>query len=530
MSGRAPIAVACALAAALATPAAARRDHSLSGDATKAARLIAEARLDDARPIVDELSRRAPDAAEVRWLASQVAFLDGDYPTAVAKLDGVADSEVGGEVGAARVLATRTRDLTAGFARRDSPAGRFELAYPPGVDEVLVDLAGEALDRAWERIGDDLGYRPTRKVRVEILGAPADLAKLSPLTETDIETTGTIALSKYEKLMLVSPRATLTGYPWLDSLVHEYTHYVVAHASRDTVPVWLHEGLARFEQTRWRSDAGGGLTAIEQQLLAAALKTRRLIDLDAMHPSMAKLPSAEAAALAYAEVLTLVAWLHGKVGYAGLRQALALQAGGKSARRALAEVTDTTWIKFEKDWRAHLRTLDLSGGRATGVRSAKHARIRFAKGGAASDNVGLDDIASAKARKFARLGGMLRARGMTAAAAVEYGKSMAAAGNADPIVAGKLARVWVELGEFDKAIALAEPLAAVDDTDAVPAVTLGLARAGKHDDAGAVAAFEQAVRISPFDPAVRCGLADGYAALSDPRAARERAACNRVRP
>ena len=219
-------------------------------------------------------------------------------------------------------------------------------------------------------IGDDLGYRPTGKVRVEILAAPADLAKLSPLTESDIETTGTIALSKYEKLMLVSPRATLTGYPWLDSLVHEYTHYVIAHASRDTVPVWLHEGLARFEQTRWRSDAGGGLTAIEQQLLATAIKTRRLIDLDAMHPSMAKLPSAEAAALAYAEVLTLVAWLHGKVGYAGLRQALALQAGGKSARRALAEVTDTTWVKFEKDWRAHLRTLDLSGGRASAINRA----------------------------------------------------------------------------------------------------------------------------------------------------------------
>jgi hypothetical protein len=113
-----------------------------------------------------------------------------------------------------------------------------------------------------------------------------------------------------------------------------------------------------------------------------ALKRRRLIDLDAMHPSMAKLPSHEAAALAYAEVLTLVAWLHGKVGYAGLRQALALQAGGKSARRALAEVTDSTWLGLEKEWRAHLRTLDLSGGRAVGVRNAKQARIRFGKGGA----------------------------------------------------------------------------------------------------------------------------------------------------
>ena len=61
-------------------------------------------------------------------------------------------------------------------------------------------------------------------------------------------------------------------------------------------------------------------------------------------------------------------------------------------------------------------------------------------------------------------------------------------------------------------------------------MTLGLARAGKRDAAGAVAAFEQAVRVSPFDPAVRCGLAEGYAQLADPRATRERAACNRLRP
>ena len=61
----------------------------------------------------------------------------------------------------------------------------------------------------------------------------------------------------------------------------------------------------------------------------------------------------------------------------------------------------------------------------------------------------------------------------------------------------------------------------------------GVAPAGRivgRDGPMPLAAFEQAVRVSPFDPAVRCGLADGYAALSDPRAARERAACNRVRP
>jgi hypothetical protein len=44
-------------------------------------------------------------------------------------------------------------------------------------------------------------------------------------------------------------------------------------------------------------------------MIAAALKKGRLITFDEMHPSMAKLPSQDAAALAYAEVYTLVGWM-----------------------------------------------------------------------------------------------------------------------------------------------------------------------------------------------------------------------------
>ena len=41
---------------------------------------------------------------------------------------------------------------------------------------------------------------------------------MSTLTEKEIETTGTIALCKYGKLMIVTPRATVFGYPWMDTL------------------------------------------------------------------------------------------------------------------------------------------------------------------------------------------------------------------------------------------------------------------------------------------------------------------------
>jgi len=507
--------------------APARRGKAGLGEVIKASRLLYAQRMSEARVAVEELVKKSPDLAEVRWLAAELAFHDGRYQDALDGLDKLADDAVDGRVGQTRRLVTSTLEVTKDFTSKKSSGGHFVIHYAPGPDEVIVDLAGDALEAAYQAVGDDLGWKPDQPIRVELLGAPADLAKLSPLSDSEIETTGTIALSKYNKLMVVSPRATLTGYPWMDTLCHEYVHLVVSAVSHDTVPVWLQEGLARFEQERWRKDAGALLPAVDQQLLASALKNRRLIDLDDMHPSMAKLPSQEAAALAYAEVLTLVAWMHEKVGWEGIREILTLQKDGKSAPRAVAEVLDLSWAKVAKQWKTHLKTLDLSAGKAMAGK-ADDKRIRFDKGGKADDNVGVDAVASARARKHARIGGMMRARSMLEAAAIEYQKALAASPG-DPFVTGKLARTYVELGEYSEAVALARPLASLDEHDPVLAVTLGVALGASGDHAGARDAFEQALRISPFDPAVRCGLADAYQHLDDPRATREQEACDRLR-
>ena len=505
---------------ALAAPAAARPARTVSGDIIKAARYLQSARLDDARALLADLEKRAPDTPEVKWLEAELAFQSGEYAHAVAVLDKVPDDAVDGMVGQTRKLAQSTLAVTETFQEQKSPKGHFVIRYAPGPDATIAELAGEVLDSAWDTIGDDLGYKPSDPIRVELLGAPADLAKMSPLTESEIETTGTIALSKYNKLMVVSPRATLFGYPWMDTLAHEYTHILVSRISHDSVPVWLQEGIARFEQTRWRRPPEVALSATEQALLTAGLRKGRLITFDEMHPSMAKLPSQEAAQLAYAEVYTLVGWMQQKVGYKGLRDALAEQRDGKSAKRAVADAMSLTWVDLEKDWRTHLKAGD---GKA---RAGKP--IAFGKGGTDSENVGIEGVAP-RARKHARLGGMLRARGMLDAAAAEYEKAIAAAGGPDPFVAGKLSRTLVELGKYDRAIELATPLAGADDHDATPAVTLGMARAARHEWPLAISAYEQALRVSPFDPQTRCGLAEAYSQTHDSRAARERAACDQLK-
>lgn len=510
--------VVCALVAT----AQAHHDRNLSGDLIRASRFLQTARLDDARAVLADLEKRAPDSPEVKWLDAELAFQTGDYAKTGALLDKLPDDAVDGMVGQTRKLAAQTLAVTEGFAEQRSPKGHFIIRFAPGPDAAIAPLAGEVLDTAWDVIGDDLGYKPPDPIRVELLGSPADLAKLSPLTEGEIETTGTIALSKYNKLMVVSPRATLFGYPWMDTLAHEYTHLVVSRISHDSVPVWLQEGIARFEQTRWRRPPEIALSSTEDALLAAGLRRGRLITFDEMYPSMAKLPSQEAAALAYAEVYTMVGYVQQKVGYRGLRDALIAQRDGKSARRAIAEAMGVPWSQLESAWRAHLK----ADGKA---RAGKP--IQFAHGGTDSENVGIDAV-PARARNHARLGGMLRARGMLEAAAVEYEKALQAAGvpAADqPFVAGKLARTLVELGRYDRAIELATPLAAADDRDAAPAVTLGIARAARHQWPEAITAYEQALRVSPFDPRTRCGLAEAYSQTHDSRAARERAACEQLK-
>jgi len=501
-----------------ASPAHARRDRTTAGDVIRAARYLQTARLDDARAVLADLQRRAADTHEVKWLEAELAFQSGDYAGAIKQLDKLPDDAVDGLVGQTRKLAASTLAVTESFAELRSPRGHFVIRYAAGPDATIAGLAGEVLDAAWQAVGDDLGLKPADPIRVELLGAPADLAKLSPLTETDIETTGTIALSKYNKLMVVSPRATIFGYPWMDTLAHEYTHLVVSRVAHDAVPVWLQEGLARLEQTRWRRGPELQLSTTEQALLAAALRKGRLITFDEMHPSMAKLPSQEAAALAYAEVYTLVGWMQSKIGYRGIRDALIAQRDGKSARRAVAEALGMPWTAVEREWRTHLKVGDSK------ARAGKP--IKFAKGGVDSENVGLEQV-NARARKHARLGGMLRARGQNEAAVVEYEKALT--GGPEPFVAGKLARTLIELGRFDRAIELATPLVTADDHDAVAAVTLGLARSARHQWREAVSAYELALGVSPFDPTTRCGLAEAYAQTKDARATRERSACDQLK-
>jgi tetratricopeptide (TPR) repeat protein len=479
--------------------------------------LVEEQRLDEAQKEIEALVRAHPHDPEVAFVDGDLALHHSEYGRAATRFAEAMKGrgKLAEEARRMHELAQATEAATKSYV---SVRGQhFVVFYAPGKDALLAGYALKALDQAWAAIGDDLGWRPSEPVRVEIYPEVADLARVSTLTLKEIETSGTIALCKFNRLMIVSPRALIAGYPWIDTLTHEYTHYVVTRLSHNTVPIWLHEGLAKFEERRWHGPSGGGLTPVMEHLLATGLARKHLISFAAMHPSMAKLPSQEETALAFAEVYTVVEYLHEKQGWPGLRAVITRFRDGKPLE------------DFERDWKNWLRGRKLK--LHPGLLPAE-TELRFKKGAGKSTEASEDDsarIGEERARKFARIGGMLRARRRLGAAAAEYEKAQAIVGAGHPSVANKLARTYLELGDPGRAIATAEPALELYPDQAAPNATLGDAWLGKGEMKKAAQFLEAALAVSPFDPAVHCGLERAYKALGDRRADEEGRTCQALR-
>ena len=138
-------------------------------------------------------------------------------------------------------------------------------------------------------------------------------------------------------------------YRWRDTLCHEYVHYVLMKKTGNRVPLWLHEGIAKFEETRWRSAQGGRLPPVMASLLADGVENSELVTFERMHPTFAKLDGQEAT-LAFAQVSTMVEMLVAKEGLEGLRALLDELRAGQSVDAALDQVTGGGVERFQAKW------------------------------------------------------------------------------------------------------------------------------------------------------------------------------------
>ncbi len=475
----------------------------------RALRLLADEDLDGARAIVEPLLARDPSSKAAQLAAGVLAFYEHRYAEAVSLLEPTGREEAGGYL----ALARATRDATKDDAVAEGE--HFVVAYPKGKDEVLVPYLLDALEAQRAALAKDLGFAPRGKVRVEVLNGVRELAKLSTLSEDEIRTSGTIAICKFDKLMIVSPKALLKGYDWLDTAAHEYVHYVVTARTRNQTPIWLHEGIAKWFESRWRGEGGESFSPFSAALLRDALQRNDLVTFEQMHPSMAKLPSQEKAALAFAEVVMAVEYLVKRGGTALVARVLDLVASGRSADAAVAASLSTPFDRFLADWKRYMAARPLPRGGEHAL-----ALLRFKDdpkhGGEWSE---WSEIQDSRARGFARLGALLRERGKWTAARVEYGKAVSRVGAKIPILADQYALAAMMSGaEGEAERVLAEAISWNPDYAALH-VHLSRLLVKRKEFASARDHLVLANRQDPLDPEIHAGLALALEALGDPGAA-----------
>jgi tetratricopeptide (TPR) repeat protein len=467
--------------------------------------------MQEAKAVIDKLSQGREDSPDILYLKGRFAFYTGDYAGALPFLDrAMAATSKRADWSHMRDIVASTLEVTRGYERHLSPKGHFAIYIEPGKDRVLLPFAFEALDKAYEEIGKELGYYPPTPIRLEIYPQTSVLAKVSILTEEEIRTSGTIALCKYNRLMVTSPKALLRGYPWVDTLVHEYVHYVINAKTSNRVPIWMHEGMAKYLERRWRGPDAAQLPPSSEHLLEQRVKQNKLITFAQMHPSMAKLPSQEDAAVAFAEVYTVMEYLRGEVGQGAFAQVLDHIAQGMDAPVAFAEVLGTTFPTFEKRWLGYLKTRKYP---VFPEDSGFQDRLEFKEAGAKPAE--LDQIPKPAARDHVHLGELLQARNRYKAAIVEYNKAIKLVGTGNPVLQTRLAQCYLATDQPHEALAALEPVRDAYPSYVTTWIELGRAALANGQTANARDYLIEAARINPFNPDIHTQLAIAYERLGD---------------
>ncbi len=458
------------------------------------------------------------DIEPLSYFRARIAFEDGRYADAVAfhEKAGTPDKPL-----SYLRLAKDTLKVVGEHRRAESE--HFIFQYPPGKDEVLAPYALEALEAIRAAMQEDLGHLPTGKIRVEVVNDARELAKVSTLTYEQIRTTGTIAICKFNKLMVTSPKAVLQGYEWLDTLAHEYIHLVVSQKSHNTVPIWLHEGLAKYLESRWRGAAGLAMSPSTLALLGSRVRKNQLIPFEKMHPSMAMLPSAEDAATAFAEVFFAIDLLFKEHGSAALRTLLTEMGQGKSDKRAVELATGKPFAQFERAWLAHVKKQPFPK-ELVPLDSEKVVLKEDAPGKAAQKNkpkekeISFGDFAEIREtepRKMAHLGELLRERGRSRAAAEEYAKAYRVVGAKYESLSNKYALALLETRQLDQARSVLVEALRAHPGSAPSHVYLGRLHLWRKEWDQAKRAYLGALAADPFDEEIHLALARIHEGLGE---------------
>jgi tetratricopeptide (TPR) repeat protein len=443
-------------------------------------------------------------------MAAQIAFHRGEYGEARKLIQSAL--EIGGEDEKRKgfsLFIESTLGVLSSFQKYESP--HFIIHLDEKQDGILADYLRDNLERTYRVMAERYGFQPKEKVRVEVFPDTKAFYLCSTLSARDIEVAGAVGLAQFNKLLILSPRALVYGYRWMDSLSHEYLHYLIMKVTANKAPIWFHEGLAKYEETRWRGGPSY-LNPISQTLLAQALARGKLIEWERMENSFIKLETPEEVQLAYAQAASVIDFILSQGGDRGLREIMRRMAGGSSpegAREAIQQVLGWPFPEFSEKWKDSLAKKGLK--EMDGV----HARrYKIKEGKSDEERVEMNEIKSMIARNRAHLGDRLKDRGRMEAAVLEYRRALAESRESVPVL-NRLSDALIRMGREPEALKVLKEAEALAPDHPTIYSYLGKAYLKIQDFSSAREALEESIQISPFNPEVHQNLAVAAEKMGD---------------
>ena len=452
--------------------------------AGRARELIDGIDLDEAR---QELAKASVDDLDAAIEKARLAIYEQDCDGAVAilKRPELAASEDGRTL---TDIAQGCARVTAATVVEKDEANQVEVRFQDENDRALMPMLTDSVVKARDALTRDLGVTWPKPTRVVVVRDLLSLSAMTGLPYESATTTGTVAVAKWGRVTLLSPRASHHGFVWRDTMAHELTHLAVTRATNDRAPLWLQEGVAKREEIRWRDPGPFDNRPTPESVVVRGIEMKIDVPLDKLGPSIAMLPSADQAMVAFAEVTSFVRFFADHAPPDGLPHLLSDLRDRKSVDAALLDVSQSDLKGWDTKWRAW-------------IASNHHDALPAVSG------LGTMPTNAREVREQMRLAELLDARNHSTEALAELDKVKDAPPD-DPSFAALRAGVLHRVGR-DKD---AEPL--VSDPRKTYAsygpwwAIRGVLASQRGDQPTADASFAEAVATDPFDIDAACGSRD----------------------
>lgn len=207
-----------------------------------------------------------------------------------------------------------------------------------------ASLVRDYLRQAYREVGQDFNYFPKHTI-VVLIYTDEEFRRYSPAPYW--------SGGAYDGKIHLPANAKNFSPHQLQSLIwHEYTHVLVRDLTQDRCPLWLNEGLAVWEASRYNP--------MPMSELNQALKNSQIIPLRELHEKFAPVNQTELLSLAYQEAYSAVSFLIQRYGFWSIQKLLAKIKNQEEMSEILMNVFSLTWDSLEKNWQEYLKTLRFS--------------------------------------------------------------------------------------------------------------------------------------------------------------------------